>query len=190
MSNSNFMCNVWDILEKKDKLSGERFTIEKIDPRPKRPAVVEDANLCDKCDKAFLVSENGAEACLYHFRKSVPSCLHGRVLTLMFRGFRGLSRLRRVGRLGRPERRRKGLGVPSQTTGILVSMQWDDVGQGDVGLQDGKALGPRRPGTWSTLLAGRRSWRESTDQWERTGRLEIDGLPESMSSWKTMPTSG
>lgn len=78
MSNDHFMPNVWHILKKKYKLSGERFTTKRVDPRPKRAAVVEDANLCDKCDKAFLESENGAESCVYHFRESVPSCLHGR----------------------------------------------------------------------------------------------------------------
>lgn len=71
MSNDHFMPNVWHILKKKYKLAGERSTTKRIDPRPKRAAVVEDASLCDKCDKAFLESENGAESCLYHFRKPV-----------------------------------------------------------------------------------------------------------------------
>lgn len=84
ISNDDFMHNVWDSLEKRYKQLGERFTTESIDPRPKRAAIVEDASVCDKCHNAFLQSENGAESCLYHFRKSVPSCLHGRLLTLMF----------------------------------------------------------------------------------------------------------
>lgn len=71
MSNDHFMPNVWHIIKKKYKLAGERSTTKRIDPRPKRAAVVEDASLCDKCDKAFLESENGAESRLYHFRKSV-----------------------------------------------------------------------------------------------------------------------
>ncbi|KAK0738813.1 hypothetical protein B0T18DRAFT_492687 [Schizothecium vesticola] len=67
MSDDKVLYSAWPILKDKCVLSGVPFTTEVIDARPKA-ASVEDANLCDKCDQAFLESQNGAEACVYHRR--------------------------------------------------------------------------------------------------------------------------
>jgi len=78
MSDDQVLYSAWPIIKDKCALLGVPFTTEVIDARPKA-ALVEDANLCDKCDQAFLESQNGAEACVYHRRESSPACLCGKV---------------------------------------------------------------------------------------------------------------